>query len=196
MSLVGALESLLFVAGDSGLSLADMVALTNHTISEIEENIEKLEQYYMENEHSGLTVVSFAGRYQLVTKGKYAELVRQYAISPFATKLSQAALETLAIVAYKQPLTRSEIDKIRGVQSTGALQKLQLRDLIEVKGRENSPGKPILYGTTDYFMNYFGINDLAELPDMEQFVQKDPEELHDLFGQRYAHEENVESDEE
>lgn len=196
MSLVGALESLLFVAGDSGLSLADMVALTNHTISEIEESIEKLEQYYIENEHSGLTVVSFAGRYQLVTKGKYAELVRQYAISPFATKLSQAALETLAIVAYKQPLTRSEIDKIRGVQSTGALQKLQLRDLIEVKGRENSPGKPILYGTTDYFMNYFGINDLAELPDMEQFAQKQPEELHDLFGQRYAHEENVESDEE
>lgn len=186
MSILGEIESLLFVAGDEGLLLSDMVTLTNQTVSNVQEAIEQLQQKHSEDEHSGLALVSFAGRYQLVTKGKYAESIRQYAISPFATKLSQAALETLAIIAYKQPLTRAEIDTIRGVQSSGTLQKLQLRDLIEVKGRENSPGKPILYGTTDYFMNYFGITDMSQLPDINSLVEVNAEELQDLFNQRYT----------
>ncbi|MBF0780570.1 MULTISPECIES: SMC-Scp complex subunit ScpB [unclassified Granulicatella] len=186
MSILGEIESLLFVSGDEGLLLADLVALTRQELSLVEEAIQELQQKYSDDEHSGLALVSFAGRYQLVTKGKYAESIRQYAISPFATKLSQAALETLAIIAYKQPLTRAQIDTIRGVQSSGTLQKLQLRDLIESKGRENSPGKPILYGTTDYFMNYFGITDMNQLPDISNLMENNQEDIQDLFNQRYA----------
>lgn len=189
MNIQGAVESLLFVAGDTGLSVSELVALIQCTGTQVEEALDILQETYADDDNKGLAIVSFAGRYQIVTKGKYAHIIKEYAISPFATKLSQASLETLAIIAYKQPITRLDIDQIRGVQSSGALQKLQMRDLIEAKGRADSPGKPILYGTTDYFMNYFGITDFAQLPEIDEFMTVSDEELQDLFGKRYEQEE-------
>lgn len=188
MSLNGALESLLFVAGEEGLSIGDLELLLGETREQLEQALDALSSALLLNEERGLALVQFANRYQLVTKGAYADIIKQYAVSPFATKLSQAALETLAIIAYKQPITRAQVDYIRGVQSIGAIQKLQLRDLIESKGRENSPGKPILYGTTDYFMNYFAIEDFSQLPDIASFETLLEEDAVDLFSQRYAHE--------
>lgn len=185
MTLQAAIESLLFVSGDEGLSASDLELLLNHTQEDIKKALGDLHDHYAASEHSGLALVSFANRYQLVTKGVYADVVKRYAQAPFATKLSQASLETLAIVAYKQPITRAEIDHIRGVQSSATLQKLQLRDLIHPVGRQDTPGKPLLYGTTPYFMNYFGITDMAELPDLSTLTQVDDDELMDLFGQRY-----------
>lgn len=184
MNYQSAIESLLFVAGEDGLSVSQLVALLNTTVFTIEESIEKLKESYDLRE-SGITIVMFANKYQMVTRGKYAEIIKQYAISPFASKLSQASLETLAIIAYKQPITRSKIDEIRGVQSTNALSKLQLRDLIEAKGKEQSPGKPILYGTTDYFLDYFGMTTLEELPDISNLEIATSEEIEDLFSKRY-----------
>lgn len=186
MNTVAAIESLLFVAGNEGLTVTELQNILQETQQNVTQAIAQLKTRYEQQEDSGLTLVSFADKYQIVTKGAYVDYVKQYAISPFATKLSQASLETLAIIAYKQPLTRAQIDAIRGVQSSGAIQKLLLRDLIESKGREESPGRPILYGTTDYFMNYFGLETLAQLPDISEIEQVSPSELEDLFGKRYA----------
>ena len=96
--------------------------------------------------------------------------------------LSQAALETLSIIAYKQPISRIEIDEIRGVQTSGSIQKLVARQLIEEKYRVDGPGRAILYGTTKYFMDYFGLKSLDELPDIQQMEDELEEELPmDLF---------------
>lgn len=188
MTLQGAIESLLFVAGDEGLSLTDLELLLDHTTQDIQDALDKLHEKYLADETSGLALVVFARRYQLVTKGQYADVIKEYATAPFATKLSQASLETLAIIAYKQPITRAEIDQIRGVQSSGTLQKLQLRDLIQPLGRQDTPGKPIVYGVSEYFMNYFGVTDLSDLPKLEELTATSDTELFDLFGQRYANE--------
>lgn len=179
----GAIESLLFVAGDEGLHLEEITSLLEMTLVEAEEVLSMLRKDYDGNPRSGLTIIETRQRYQLATKPEYSELIRQYAISPFATRLSQAALETLAIVAYKQPITRMEIDAIRGVQSSGMLQRLLIRGLVKEVGREETPGRPILYGTTDYFMNYFGLKDMEELPNAEVLFQLEEDELIDLFDQ-------------
>ena len=185
MTTQAALESLLFVAGEEGLSLQELTTLLSIGVVEAQNLVTRLQEKYVNDADCALQLVVFANRYQLVTKGAYAEVIKQYAVSPFASRLSQAALETLAIIAYRQPLTRGAIDGIRGVQSTGALQKLLLRNLIEEKGREETPGRPILYGTTDYFMNYFGLENLTQLPDMAQFEVASEDELKDLFAARY-----------
>ena len=96
-------------------------------------------------------------------------------------KLSQASLETLAIIAYKQPVTRVDIESIRGVQSSGSIQKLLLRDLIEEAGRLETPGRPKLYKTTAYFMDYFGLESLDALPDASDLFDLDLEEANQLF---------------
>lgn len=187
MNYQGAIESLLFVAGEEGIAISELVNVLNSSVTSIEDYIQILQKKY-DTDDSGLAIVKFADKYQMVTKGKYASVIKAYATSPFASKLSQASLETLTIIAYKQPITRSKIDDIRGVQSTNALQKLQLRDLIEIKGREESPGKPILYGTTDYFLNYFGIQSLSDLPDISDIEMVTDAEITDLFNQRYQKE--------
>lgn len=196
MTLQGAIESLLFVAGDEGLSLTDLELLLDHPTQDIQNALDHLHEKYLADEFSGLALVVFAHRYQLVTKGQYANVIKEYATAPFATKLSQASLETLAIIAYKQPITRAEIDQIRGVQSSGTLQKLQLRDLIQPLGRQDTPGKPIMYGVSEYFMNYFGVTDLSDLPKLEDLTAASETELFDLFGQRYANETANEQEEE
>lgn len=188
MTLKAKIESLLFVAGDEGLARNDFELLLNYPTNDIQVALDELHEKYLNDDTSGLALVLFANRYQLVTKGKYADIVKAYATAPFATKLSQASLETLAIIAYKQPITRLEIDRIRGVQSSGTIQKLQLRDLITSLGRQDSPGKPIMYGVSEYFMNYFGVSDLSELPNLNDLMVASDSELMDLFGERYARE--------
>ena len=103
----------------------------------------------------------------LTTKKELAPLLKRYAQGTSNT-LSQAAVETLAIIAYKQPITRVEIEQIRGVQVSGAVQRLSAHNLIEEKGRVEGPGRPILYGTTSYFLDYFGLKSLKELPDIQE----------------------------
>lgn len=192
MSKRGALESILFVAGDEGLHLEEVSTLLGVTLLEAKELLDSLRKKYHQDDESGLTLIEMRQRFQIATKAEYSELIREYAISPFATKLSQAALETLAIIAYKQPITRMEIDRIRGVQSSGMLQRLLIRGLVKEVGREESPGRPILYGTTEYFMNYFGLNQMDELPSAETLFQMNEDELLELFSQdeRALEEEN------
>lgn len=178
---LAALESLLFVAGDEGLTLEEVTSLLEVTPLEAHNLATSLKRKYEENEHTGLTLIETRRRYQMATKKEYSELIREYAVSPFSAHLSQAALETLAIIAYRQPITRMDIDEIRGVQSQAMLQRLQLRGLVRDVGRAETPGRPILYGTTDYFMNYFGLTDLEDLPSAEVLFQLQEEQAFQLF---------------
>jgi segregation and condensation protein B len=120
---------------------------------------------------SGLHVVRVAGAYQMCTRPEHAEIVHRF-LQPTAQRLSRQALETLAIIAYRQPITQPEIDAIRGVHSGGVLKTLLDRVLIREAGRKETVGRPILYATTDEFLKHFGLNDLTELPLLEEsFVQ-------------------------
>ena len=181
MNKEAALESLLFVAGDEGLSTEEIMSLLQVTPLEAHHLISQLNERYDSQADTGLTIIETRQRFQLATKKDYSELIRQYATSPFSSRLSQAALETLAIVVYKQPITRIEIDEIRGVQSSGMLQRLLIRGLVKEIGRAETPGRPIIYGTTDYFMNYFGLKDLDELPSAEALFEMQDESF-DLFS--------------
>jgi segregation and condensation protein B len=166
MSDVAEYEALLFVAGDEGLTIKEMAHLTNATMDHVVACLERLMDDYQRREESGLTLIETASKYKLATKEEFSDTVKRYAQSPLMQKLSKALLETLAIIAYKQPITRMEIEEIRGVQIGSSIQKLKLRDLIKDEGRLDAPGRPVLYGTTDYFLDYFGLNDLTELPEL------------------------------
>ncbi|MER2293987.1 MAG: SMC-Scp complex subunit ScpB [Desemzia incerta] len=179
------IEALLFVAGDEGLSLEEAASLLESTTQEVYAALMKLQQKYKSRD-SGLTLLEVGNRFELATKKDYSAVIKKYAASPYATNLSQAALETLAIVAYKQPITRMEIDEIRGVQSSGSLQKLVLRGLVQEKGRVETPGRPILYGTTEYFMDYFGLKELGDLPDISELGVENEEKETDLFFESFS----------
>ena len=185
MNEIAAIEALLFVSGDEGLSLEEMASLIDTSTQFTYQLLMQLQQRYIESKTNGLMLLEVGNHYQLATKKEYANLIKKYAVSPLSTNLSQAALETLAIIAYKQPLTRMEIDEIRGVQTSGALQKLLLRGLIEDKGRVNGPGRAILYGTSAYFMDYFGLKDIKELPTIDELEQSPDESESDLFFEKF-----------
>ncbi|GAK30416.1 chromosome segregation and condensation protein ScpA [Weissella oryzae SG25] len=158
------IEGLLFVAGEEGISIAEIAAATGFERPAILALINELAERYVQDDNSALAIMQTEDNYQLVTKAELAAVIHEYFTAPLTTALSQASLEVLAIVAYRQPITRVEIDEIRGVQSQGTLQKLVLRNLIESRQRSTEPGRPNLYETTDYFLNYFGLVNLKELP--------------------------------
>jgi segregation and condensation protein B len=167
MNELGTLEALLFVAGEQGVTLNELAQLTKSTMDHTRVCLTKLKEKYEGDDTSGLTLLETADSFKLATKKVYSPAIQVYAQSPLSKKLSKASVETLAVIAYKQPITRMEIEEIRGVQLSSSLQKLKLRDLIQEIGRLDAPGKPVLYGTTDYFLDYFGLNDLTELPELE-----------------------------
>lgn len=185
MDELATIEALLFVAGDEGMSLKEISSLLECSTQQAYQILMRLQKEYEALTARGLMLLEVGNQYQLATKKEYADVIKKYAVSPLTTNLSQAALETLAIIAYKQPLTRMEIDEIRGVQTSGALQKLTLRGLIEPKGRVEGPGRAILYGTSDYFMDYFGLKDLNELPKITELETETNEKESDLFFERF-----------
>ncbi len=170
---ISVLEGLLFVAGDDGIILELERSAVRQLLDELKKRLE--------DENSGLELLLTASHYKLVTKASLKSYIEKYAVSPYSSQLSQASLETLAIIAYKQPVTRVDIESIRGVQSSGSIQKLLLRDLIEEAGRLETPGRPKLYKTTAYFMDYFGLESLDALPDASDLFDLDSEEANQLF---------------
>ncbi|MCH4008316.1 SMC-Scp complex subunit ScpB [Companilactobacillus sp.] len=171
--------ALLFVAGDQGITESDIATLTGMDISAVRQNLEQLEIKLQNDTSSGIKLVRYNKIFKLVTKSEYADLLTRFFKSGLGTKLSQAALEVLSIVAYKQPITRIEIDEIRGVQSSGSVNTLFARKLIQEDGKKDVPGHPNLYVVTDYFFDYFGIKELDELPKIEHF--ENPQGNIDLF---------------
>ena len=151
------LEALLFVAGEDGLSLRTMAQLLEMPVTGLTQSLEKLQAKYEADEDSALCLLESSNTYKLVTKPDFASLLRDYSKTPINQSLSRASLEVLSIVAYKQPITRAEVDDIRGVNSSGAIAKLQAFDLIQEAGKKDAVGRPNLYATTDYFLDYMGI---------------------------------------
>ncbi|MGT2948435.1 SMC-Scp complex subunit ScpB [Streptococcus devriesei] len=175
MTPLSKIEALLFVAGEDGLGLRQLAALLDMPVSALLQQLEKLSQKYEADDSSALCLMESSKTYKLVTKKEYAELLRQYSRTPINQSLSRASLEVLSIIAYKQPITRIEVDDIRGVNSSGAISKLQAFDLIRENGKKEVLGRPNLYVTTDYFLDYMGINSLEELPDASGIELKDEE---------------------
>ncbi|HFH9837502.1 TPA: SMC-Scp complex subunit ScpB [Streptococcus suis] len=182
MSRIAEIEVLLFVAGEEGLTVRNLAEMLDLTPSAVLQQLEKLAEKYQSDSQSGLSLLESSNSYKLVTKKDYAELLRIYAKTPINQTMSRALLETLSIVAYKQPITRVEVDDIRGVNSSGAISKLQAFDLIRENGKKEVIGRPNLYVTTDYFLDYMGINNLDELPDVSDLDLV--EEEVELFTER------------
>ncbi|GGC80936.1 SMC-Scp complex subunit ScpB [Enterococcus wangshanyuanii] len=186
MTTISQIEAILFVVGEEGIGLEELSYLLELSTAKTYESLTALKERYETDDQSALNILEVGNHFVLSTKKSFAPLLKKYAQSPISNALSQAALETLSIVAYKQPISRVEVDEIRGVQSAGSMQKLVARQLIEEKGRVDGPGRAILYGTTAYFMDYFGLKSLEELPDIQQMEEEIAEELPlDLFFDRY-----------
>lgn len=176
------IEGLLFLAGEEGLSVKQLCEVLEQRPEVIKDAMGELKAS-MSKEGRGLQIIEIAGHYQLATLPEHAPYFEKLAYSPSRASLSQAALETLSIIAYRQPITRVEIEEIRGVKAERAIHTLVNKDLIEEVGRAEAIGRPILYGTTKAFLDYFGLASLKDLPDPEQFADADPleEETQDLF---------------
>ncbi|MCC2683376.1 MAG: scpB [Paenibacillaceae bacterium] len=158
------IEGLLFVTGDEGLSAAQLAAVLEQRPEAVNDAVKEMREQWS-RDGRGLQIVEVAGAYRLTTIAEHAPYIEKLATSPIRATLSQAALETLSIVAYKQPITRVEIEEIRGVKSDRALHTLVSRELIEEIGRAEAIGRPILYGTTRAFLDYFNLRSLDDLPE-------------------------------
>jgi len=170
--LKSAIEALLFVSGNP-LSLDRLKCLFESAAPEqIETQIQALRQEYDER-GAGIMLAEVAGGYQLATRPENVSWIRKFSSVKVSTKLSKAALETLAIVAYKQPITRTEVEAIRGVNIGGILRNLMERRLVKIVGKKDVPGRPMMYGTTPEFLQYFGLKDLSGLPTLKEFRELD-----------------------
>ncbi|THE15031.1 SMC-Scp complex subunit ScpB [Bacillus timonensis] len=178
-------EGLLFAAGDEGLTLKQMAMVLEISESTVLDILGELKNDYSQTGR-GINLVEVAGTYQLTTKKEHAGYLKKLVESPTSTSLSQAALETLAIIAYRQPITRAEVEEIRGVKTERPIHTLMAKVLIKEVGRVEGTGRAILYGTTKEFLEYFGLKKLEELPPLpekvdEQYVQEEA----DLFFERF-----------
>lgn len=172
--LMSIIESLLFVSGEP-LALKDICRIVEEDFKYVEDLMRALMNIYNGDGARGIKLISLNGTYQLVTKTKNSEYVQKLLKKNVRQSLSQASLESLAIICYKQPITRVEIDEIRGVKSESAIQRLVEKNLVEETGRLEVPGRPILYGTTDEFLRHFALNDLGDLPSIELFSDDEDE---------------------
>ena len=163
-----ALEALLFVSGD-GLKLTDIAEMLELQKSELNASIKRLKEKY--SGKCGIHLITYNGKVQLASNPEYSEVV-SHILNPIKEKaLSAATLETIAIIAYKQPITRLELESIRGVNCDYVIQVLLKHNLIEVVGRKDVIGKPLLFGTTDEFLKRFQIESIKDLPDYEQLLE-------------------------
>lgn len=157
------IEGMIFAAGEEGISAKELAALLAIDKQEVDSLIHEL-QVREKEQKRGLQIVKVAQHYVMTTLAEHAPYLEKMAQTPKRTKLSRASLEVLAIIAYCQPVTRMEIEEIRGVKSDHILQSLSRKGLIRDVGRADGVGRPILYGTTKQFLHYFGLNHLHELP--------------------------------
>src|SRR5574341_1845817 len=164
------LEAVLFVSPDP-VPVARLVTVLGAVKKAEVEQVLALLKQELEQEGRGVQLVQVAGGYRLVTKPDYAPWIKKLDKAKTMSKLSRSALESLAIIAYKQPLVRSEIEQIRGVETSGVLRTLLERKLVRIVGRKEVPGRPIMYGTTKFFLQHFGLNDLSELPPLREFKE-------------------------
>ncbi|WP_338199140.1 SMC-Scp complex subunit ScpB [Lactobacillus rizhaonensis] len=169
MTKIAQLEALLYVAGDNGIESTNLCELLQIGKPALRELTKSLQEKLQKNPDSGLQIQRLNDSYKLTTRPEVSKTIENFFQKDLTKSLSQSALEILSIIAYKQPITRIEIDEIRGVNSSGALQTLIWRGLVRINGKKEAPGHPNLYVTTDYFLQYFGYQSLADLPLIEDF---------------------------
>lgn len=185
MNLKAVLEGLLFVVGEEGLTLEQIGKTLEIGEDRAKELVGELKHEY-EGENRGIRIDFLGNKFKITTKYEHRSFYQKLIENPETNTLSQAALETLAIIAYNEPITRMQIDKLRGVTSNQIIRKLVSKGLIKETGRSNLPGRPILYETTNEFLDYFGLATIDELPDMREFLEEESkEEDTDLYQSKY-----------
>lgn len=187
MNKLAILEGLLFVVGDDGLTLKQICEIMELSLEDGRNLILDLKNTY-DDENRGIRINILGDRFKLSTKKEHREYYKKLVETPENNTLSQAALETLAIVAYNEPLTRIEVDEIRGVNSREMLRKLVAKGLVKEEGRSDLPGRPILYATTNEFLDYFGLSSKDQLPKFEKIVEEEVDDT-DLYHSKYIEEE-------
>ena len=168
--LAAVLEALLFVSPEPVPVSRLTTAIGHVSKAEVEQALKRLEEDLAQDSR-GIQLAKLAGGYRLVTKPEFAPWLKRLDKAKTAQKLSRSALESLAIIAYKQPLVRAEIEEIRGVETSGVLRTLLERKLVRIVGRKEVPGRPIMYGTTKFFLEHFGLHDLSQLPPLREFKE-------------------------
>lgn len=184
------LEGLLFVVGEDGLNLEQIMDVLEIEEEEAKELIMSLRDSYNEP-NRGIRIDFLGNKIKLTTKREHKEFYKKLIENPETNTLSQAALETLAIIAYNEPITRAEVDDLRGVSTSQMIRKLVAKGLIKESGRSHLPGRPILYSTTSEFLDYFGLSKIEELPDISDFYKETEtkeEEGIDLYTSKYKEE--------
>ena len=169
------IEGILYLKGDEGIDIKELSLILEISKKEAVEAMDHFIEAYSKRGFDGLQVVDFGGKYKLATNPQYFPYYQKM-VEQSKTTLSQAALETLAIIAYNQPITRAKVEDIRGVGCDGMIRKLIAKALIKEVGREESPGLPILYGVTNEFMDAFSLASLDELPELGDIVETESDE--------------------
>jgi segregation and condensation protein B len=182
MNLKAVFEGLLFVSGEEGISKESVLNVLNVSLEELDKIVDEYLKDSL-NENRGIQLETYGDRYKLITKKEHAEYYKKLVDEEISDALSASSLETLAIIAYNQPITRVTVDEIRGVSSAYIIRKLVLKNLIREVGRSELPGRPILYGVTDQFLDYFGLKSIDDLPKIE-YTQDDEES--ELFTSKYT----------
>ena len=176
------IEALLF-ASDTPMTIQKLKEIMEiDSVKDIRKGIDDLKTHYVKTD-CALTILEVAGGFQIVSKDNYALYVQKLYKGRQASRLTQRGLETLAIIAYKQPITKHEIENIRGVNVDGVVRTLLERNLVSIEGRQKAPGNPLLYGTTKYFLEYFGLNGLEALPklkEIDELLKEDEQFLESL----------------
>lgn len=181
-SLFHVIEGMLYLRGDDGIDIKEIANVLEITKKEAANTMDAFIDAYHQRGFDGIQIVNFGGRFKFATNPDYF-MYYQKMVEQTSANLSNAALETLAIIAYNQPITRAKIEEIRGVGCDAMIRKLVAKALIKEVGREDTPGLPILYGVTDEFMDAFSLASLDELPDLGDIVEVESHE--DIFDTRY-----------
>jgi segregation and condensation protein B len=183
---LGILEGILFVVGDEGIDIKALSEIMNDKEDNIKEYLKELKKRYDSPEY-GLRISYLGNAFKLTTKQEHKDYYEKLAYNPTTNKLSNAALETLAIIAYRQPITNSEISDIRGVQTGQLVRKLVAKGLLKECGKSTLPGRPILYKTTSEFLDYFGLSDISDLPKINKEESVNNSDI-DLYKSKYEEE--------
>lgn len=179
------IEGLLFISGDEGITLEQLVEILDMNVDDVKIVLKELYKDYSRNDR-GIKLELLGNHFKLTTKKEHKEYYKKLIKDEENNNLSQAALETLSIIAYNEPISRIDIDNIRGVNSGYLVRKLVLKGLIEEKGKSDLPGRPTLYGVTSNFLDYFGLGSVKELPEIKQ--KEEPTEIDtnkNLFETKY-----------
>jgi segregation and condensation protein B len=175
-NLKSVIEALLF-ANEKPLTIEQIrIVCDNMEANEVRRLLEELKSDY-EQSNRGIRIAEIAGGFQMITAANFAPFLKKFFKERHVERLSKPALETLAIIAYKQPLTRLEIESLRNVNVDGVMKSLLEKNLIRISGRKKAAGRPFVYGTTKQFLEYFGLKSLEELPKMEEFIKNETEKI-------------------